>query len=229
MSASGGAFTPKQRAKRAQIVDAAVETMKLHGLHSCTVRTIAATACVPKAILHYYFDDVDEIVNAAFLQLTRSYVTIVEARAARNADPVDAFWQLLAGYLKPFEAHRSVSMLWFEYASWAMANDHSAEVSQSVRLIDSMFQQQLDTIDRAGAQPRSARALVRYLLGTILDLSAHVISFGEVFVDVAVLCRLEPPVPSQVLVSHDAACPLCQRRGAGEVAPAANEGSDLQK
>ncbi len=202
-----GNHSPNQLAKRSLIIDAAVETMKRDGVVGCTVRAIASSASVTKGTVHYYFADVREVVNAAFQRLTDDYVTAVENVTGDIEHPAAAFWTLVAAYLEPFEAHPSMARLWFDYTAWATRHGFQRELAGAMASISGMFERRLVAVGARKAD--RGRSVERYLLGTILDLSASKISFDDVFADVARLCELKPPRPGEVIVDHDLVCPLC--------------------
>ncbi|MHB8671618.1 MAG: TetR/AcrR family transcriptional regulator, partial [Acidimicrobiales bacterium] len=92
----GQRLSPNQLAKRDEIVSAAVEVLLRDGVHGCTVRSIAASAGVSKGSVHYYFGDVDEIVDLAMVQATRGWIAWLRASGAGDRTdgpgPVEIFW-----------------------------------------------------------------------------------------------------------------------------------------
>src|SRR5262245_36841421 len=123
--------SPKQLARRALIVQAAVETLKREGIAGCTVRAIADATPFTKGTIHYYFGDVREIVNTAYLQLTNDYVASVDAVAGEAGRPTTAFWRAVGSYVEGFRGHRRMGLLWFEYSSWAVRNGYGHGVASS--------------------------------------------------------------------------------------------------
>jgi AcrR family transcriptional regulator len=205
---TGAGWSPKQLARRDLIVDAAVETLRREGVAGCTVRAIASATPFAKGTIHYYFGDVREIVETAYLRLTQSYALAVEDVAAGSRTPDAAFWLALRAYLEGFRAHRGMALLWFEYTSWAVRNDRESGVVSSVEAIRSMFARRLNAID--GHHAESAVALTRYLLGTVLELGAPQTAVEPVLADVARICglplrRVRPPAGG-----HAALCPVCR-------------------
>jgi len=209
--------SPKQLARRALIVEAAVETLKREGIAGCTVRAIAEATPFTKGTIHYYFNDVREIVNTAYLQLTDDYVASVEGLAGQAPRPAGAFWRAVASYLEGFRAHRGMGLLWFEYSSWAVRNGYGHGVASSVEAIRLMFARRLDALDPPAGTV--ADRLTRYLLGTVLELAVSDVALGPVQADVAALCGLRAPRRDQLADAHAELCPLC-RPGQSEVSPA---------
>ncbi|MEW6475725.1 MAG: TetR/AcrR family transcriptional regulator [Actinomycetota bacterium] len=201
--------SPKQLARRALIIDAAVETLKREGIAGCTVRAIAAATPFTKGTIHYYFSDVREIVNTAYLRLTDDYVAQVEAMAAVAARrPVPAFWWAVGSYVEGFRHHRRMGLLWFEYSSWAVRNGYGHGVASSVQAVRSMFARRLDGI--AVDAEWLAAALTRYLLGTVLELSVSTVDNRAVMAQVARICGLRPPRPEPTVATHATICPVCR-------------------
>ncbi|HYH48581.1 MAG TPA: TetR/AcrR family transcriptional regulator [Acidimicrobiia bacterium] len=207
MSATDETRSPKQLARRSLIIDAAVETLKREGIAGCTVRAIAAATPFTKGTIHYYFGDVNEIVNTAYLRLTDEYVAAVEEVAGQASRPLAAFWRAVRSYVEGFWGHPRMGLLWLEYSSWAVRNDYGHEVASSVEAIRAMFARHLEEIE--AARPGSAGAVTRYLLGTVLELAVSPVEIGAVMGEVAGICGLRPPRVQQTGGRHEQVCPLC--------------------
>lgn len=108
--------SPNQRARREQIIDGAVRVLRRDGLSGCTSRPIAEASGVAKSALHYYFQDTEEIVDAAFRRLMAQFQARVEAASASAPEPRAALRAAASTYLHLGSAHHSaqVPMLWFE-------------------------------------------------------------------------------------------------------------------
>jgi AcrR family transcriptional regulator len=204
-------WSPKQLARRSLIVEAAVETLKREGIAGCTVRAIADGTPFTKGMIHYYFDDVREIVNAAYLQLTDDYVASVDAVAQQAGRPIAAFWRAVSSYVEGFRVHRRMGLLWLEYSSWAVRNGYERGVASSVEAIRGMFASRLAAIDTAHADV--AVGLTRYLLGTVLELGASTAELPPLSADVARICGLRAPRADQFGLPHARVCPVCRLSG----------------
>jgi AcrR family transcriptional regulator len=202
-------WSPKQLARRALVVDAAIEILKHEGITGCTVRAIAAATPFTKGTLHYYFNDVHEIVNAAYLRLTDQYVSAVDAVADAARTPTTAFWLALHAYVEGFRAHQGMGLLWFEYSSWAARNGYQDGVASSVEAIRAMFGRRLERVGATTGDP--ARALTRYMLGMVLELGASGGTSGEMARDVATICGLPLPRATVQTRPHATLCPLCRQ------------------
>jgi DNA-binding transcriptional regulator YbjK len=110
--------TAARDSKREQIVAAAAEVLLTQGVEACTVRSIAATGAVSKSQIHYYFDDVNDIITLAFESLMNQFVSRVEHAAYAVDDPYAAVWAAAAEYLRvgaDVPGGQRVPMLSFEY------------------------------------------------------------------------------------------------------------------
>jgi AcrR family transcriptional regulator len=85
-----------QRVKRAQIIDAAKEVLATQGLAACTARAVADASPLTKSAIHYYFRDVDEIVDEAMAEHVDAMLVNLR-RAADSADPPGKVGQAAAG------------------------------------------------------------------------------------------------------------------------------------
>lgn len=208
MSAIDENPTAKQLARRALIVDAAVETLRRSGIAGCTVRAIAAATPFTKGTIHYYFTDVNEIVNTAYLRLTDDYVAAVDAVAGESRRPMASFWRAVESYLEGFSRHRGMGLLWFEYSSWAVRNGYGHGVASSVEAIRTMFARRMERLDPPADE--AAGRLTRYLLGTVLEVGVSTTDLRAVMADVAKICQLRAPRVGDGSVAHGDICPLCR-------------------
>ena len=83
--------------KRAQIVEAARVVLARDGLGGCTARAVADAGPLTKSAIHYYFHDVDEIVDKAMEVYVATMVANLRARAASVTDPQERLRVVLRG------------------------------------------------------------------------------------------------------------------------------------
>ena len=60
-------LSPNQRRKRQQIVEAARRVLAEQGLAACSVRAIADASPLTKSAIHYYFADINELVDEGLI------------------------------------------------------------------------------------------------------------------------------------------------------------------
>jgi AcrR family transcriptional regulator len=163
--------------KRDQIVAAATEVLLTQGVEACTVRSIAATGDLSKSAIHYYFEDVNDIITLAFEGLMREFLGRIET-AARAADgSFEAVWAAAGEYLRlgsDTPARHRVPMLAFDFhiastrrgdnATMAWLADRFAQLLQELvaatgvahaeAIADTLFSALIGTVVRA---PLTAR------------------------------------------------------------------------
>jgi AcrR family transcriptional regulator len=117
-------WSPNQLAKRKEIVDAAAMVLLSEGVAACTARAIAQASPLTTSALHYYFTDVDEIVDLAFAKVMHGFLDRVEEAANSCEDPVEALWAAASRYFEhgrttgratPGRAAPRAPFIWFEY------------------------------------------------------------------------------------------------------------------
>lgn len=151
-----GSWTPNQAQKRQVLIDAAASVMRRGGVGACTVRAIADASPLSSGILHYYFRDVDELVDLAFRQIFGGIVDELEKGVSTAADPLATLWAVLATYLAEPDAPDQVRtpILWFEYVTASIRRGDTSAVREITdRLLD-VFRQLLAAagIDDANAK-----------------------------------------------------------------------------
>jgi AcrR family transcriptional regulator len=114
--------------RREQLVNAALAVASREGVEAATVRAVAAEAGVSLGVVHYCFEDKNELLRAMGEAITARNVEQIEfgaappdARAAvRNA--VDRIWDSMS-------ARRGDQLLAFEMTLSALRNPELAEVA----------------------------------------------------------------------------------------------------
>jgi AcrR family transcriptional regulator len=162
--------TSARDSKREQIVAAAAAVLLTQGVEACTVRSIAATGDVSKSAIHYYFEDVNDIITLAFEGLMRQFLERVEKAARKAADPYAAVWAAAAEYLRvgaDAPGGDRVPMLAFDFhiASTRRGDNHTM-----VALSDQFVQLLRDLVARTGEARADAVAdtLFSALIGTVV-------------------------------------------------------------
>jgi AcrR family transcriptional regulator len=154
-------LSPNQLAKQEQIIEAAMRVLADKGLAACTVREISAAGPLTKSAIHYYFTDVDVLIDRAMSRHVANFAAGLRT-AAGVAVPSTAFWSIIGAYLATFRDQPSVTYLWFEY--WV-----DAARKGRIDAIDAMNQQVVaviaEQLTRLGiADPDTAATNVYVLL-----------------------------------------------------------------
>jgi AcrR family transcriptional regulator len=183
-------WSPNQRAKQEQIIEAAKEVLARDGLAACTARAVAAAGPLTKSAIHYYFDDMDEIVDAAMARHLSGCLDRIGQAANQHERPIDRFWAATRAYLEIFAEQPKAALLWFSY--WV-------DVGQKARFepIDQMHQMMIGAFRDLLAEipvddpPARAHALFSYLLGTLMQQVVRPLPFSELMPEIATVCRLD--------------------------------------
>jgi AcrR family transcriptional regulator len=139
-------LSPNQVRKRQQIVEAAQRVLATQGLAGCSVRAIAEASPLTKSAIHYYFADIDTLVDEAMAGHIAAFLARVRESAGRETRPAERFWAAIESYLGTFEDNPGAALLWYDY--W----------------IDSARKGRLDPIDRMN---RDVVALLTGLLEAV--------------------------------------------------------------
>lgn len=116
-------------ARRGQIVDAMIRVAARTGLHTVTMRSVAAEAGVSVALIQYYFGDKAELVHAGLAHLERRSVERWQARLADLGEPVPtrAYVEAFCAEALPTDAgSRTFHLVWTSYATLAMTDPELA-------------------------------------------------------------------------------------------------------
>src|SRR5882757_3044713 len=81
-----------RRGKREQIIDAAKQVLARDGLAACTARSVAEASPLSKSAVHYYFDDIHQIVDLAMREHVTAMVTGLRHAADGVPDPAEKLW-----------------------------------------------------------------------------------------------------------------------------------------
>jgi AcrR family transcriptional regulator len=154
-----------QRVKRAQIVDAAKEVLATQGLAACTARAVADASPLTKSAIHYYFHDVDEIVDEAMAGHVDAMLANLRRAADGVADPDERLWRVVDAYLATFAERPYAAFLWFEY--WVAAG-RRASLDAAAGMVDKVHALLVEVLPRPDAD-ETAHQILSWLLGTIVQ------------------------------------------------------------
>lgn len=158
-------------AKRDQIIDAAKEVLAREGLAACTARAVADASPLTKSAIHYYFNDINEIVDQAVSAHVDAMLEGLRQEADR-AEPDERLWAVISSYLATFADKPHAAFLWFEY--WVSAGRRASldTVDHMLGKFHAFF---LDLLDDVTPDHRdaTAHALLSWLLGTVVQQHVH--------------------------------------------------------
>ncbi|MFE3258763.1 TetR/AcrR family transcriptional regulator [Nocardia sp. NPDC059229] len=157
-----------RRGKREQIIDAAKQVLARDGLAACTARSVAEASPLTKSAVHYYFDDIHELVDLAMRDHVTAMVTVLRQAADAESDPGQKLWAVVDAYLRTFAEQPNAAFLWFEY--WIDTGRRKSADAVGATLDDmhtllSDITAQLPVEDPTA----TARMLMSWLLGTVVQ------------------------------------------------------------
>ncbi len=103
--ASGRPPTPAERARREELLEAAIQLVASHGWSGFTVQGVADRVGITKAAVLYHVGTRDDLVRLAYARVLRAFQTSVEADVDAATDPVDTVERVLRSQLRYFREH----------------------------------------------------------------------------------------------------------------------------
>lgn len=185
-------LTPNQLDKRRQIIDATREVLATRGLAGCTVREIAAAGPLTKSAIHYYFADMDVLIDLAMAGHVAAFEAQIRAAGDSAADVPGRFWATVDAYAAVFRDRPSVARLWFEYWIDASRKQRTEAIRQMHDRVAGLFAEILRAAGVAEPSERG-RAVLVYLTGAIVDQTITPRTKQRIRSDVAALAGLTVP------------------------------------
>ncbi|TCP54826.1 TetR family transcriptional regulator [Tamaricihabitans halophyticus] len=141
--------------RRAQLTDALVRLAARSGLHSVTMRAVAAEAGVSLRLVQYYFHTKAQLMHAALARLTEQSNQRWAKRIAALAEPTSTrgyLRELLAEALPTDEPSRAFHLVWSSYAVLAMTDPELAAQPfiEGPNLLEGRLIEALESAHRAG-------------------------------------------------------------------------------
>ena len=109
-------ISPNRREKRREIIEVARSVLLSNGLDRFTARALTENGSFSRSAIHYYFDSVEEIVDAAMASQLESFLEMLNTAAAEHDTPLDRFWAVTQRYLSHFRDQPALTLLWFDYS-----------------------------------------------------------------------------------------------------------------
>jgi len=157
-----------RRCKREQIIDAAKKVLARDGLAACTARAVADASPLTKSAVHYYFDDIHQLVDIAMREHVAAMVSELRRAADGEPNPGEKLWAAVHAYLATFAAQPDAAFLWFEYwidTGRRQSADAVMATLDDMRALLEELAAQLPIDDPAA----SAHSLLSWLLGSIVQ------------------------------------------------------------
>lgn len=180
-------LSPNQLAKQEQIVEAARHVLARDGLAGCTARAIADASPLTKSAIHYYFSDIDLLIDRAMARLVTGFLDGLRAVAEKYDDPVERLWEVLRAYLATFAEHPNTAFTWFEYWVAVGRAEHPQAAEVMLRSVTELLTDLLRDVGIDDPRAR-ARALQSYLLGAIVQQQVRPRPFETLREEIDKLC-----------------------------------------
>lgn len=165
------------------------------GLTGCTARAVADASPLTKSAIHYYFDDMDEIVELAMDSLLDEFLTAVRLAGEGQGDPVARFFAMTEAYLRAFTERPGYALLWFGY--WVQTALEGRR-ERMLRLQSTIVGVIEEVLQQAGIDdaPTRARAVFSYLVGAVVRQEAEPAELSQLTAELSGLIGLRPePAP----------------------------------
>jgi AcrR family transcriptional regulator len=161
-------LTPNQLDKQRQIIEAAMRVLATQGLAACTVREVAAAGPLTKSAIHYYFADMDVLIDLAMAAHVGNFEAVLRDAAAVAADPRTGFWNIIDAYLDTFRDQPHVTRLWLEYSADAFRKGRAGTIAELNSRVTALLAGYLKAAGVSGPGD-TAHAVFLCLAGTVLD------------------------------------------------------------
>jgi AcrR family transcriptional regulator len=189
-----GQLSPNQLSKRQQIIEAAQRVLAEQGLANCSVRAVADSSPLTKSAIHYYFSDMDELVDEAMSRHMEAFIARVRVAAGRETRPTERFWAAVKDYLDIFEENPGAALLWFDYWIDATRKGRTEPVDRMNSDVLAVF---ADLLTAVGVDEPAARAeaLFSGLLGLVVQQSVRRRPFEAVRRQIQLYCDVPDATP----------------------------------
>jgi AcrR family transcriptional regulator len=187
-------LTPKQLGKREQIVRAARIVLFRDGLSGVTSRAIARQSGLTNGLIHYYFDTLDEIVDAVMEDELEKITDRIREAAAQNADPIERFWAVTEAHLEAFAHDPSQALMWIDYWAHSMHAGHAEPIERIDNVLVELLTELLDEAGLADAADR-AQAICSYVTGAGVRSGTSRPDVAQIRRQIAVISGHPPDTP----------------------------------
>lgn len=164
-------------ARKALLLDAAVEVIAERGLEGVTHRAIAAAAGVPLAATSYFFGSLDELIGAAVTRIADGILESAESLAAKTfalGRMVDSFDEYIDDFVETVVASRDRQIL-VQFEAYLGTTRRPELVATVARIVEAYETATADVLSKLGAADaeNAARHLVAILDGFALQRIAR--------------------------------------------------------
>ncbi|WP_319945388.1 TetR/AcrR family transcriptional regulator [Nocardia macrotermitis] len=168
MTTTRPVIAANRRGKREQIIDAAKQVLARDGLAACTARSVAEASPLTKSAVHYYFDDIHELIDLAMREHVAAMAMALRGAAGAETDPAEKVWAVVDAYLRMFAEQPNAAFLWFEYWIDTGRRNSSEAVGATLGDMHVLLHEVLAELPVADAAA-TAHTVLSWLLGTVVQ------------------------------------------------------------
>ncbi|HVW39852.1 MAG TPA: TetR family transcriptional regulator [Amycolatopsis sp.] len=169
--------------KRKQIIEAARVVLARDGLSGCTARAVADASPLTKSAIHYYFRDIDEIVDQAVAAHLDAMLTTLREVATAAVAPEQRLRAVIEAYLATFAERPYAAFLWFEY--WIATGRRNTTDAVAAMLAQvQAFLEELIAATGAADPAAASHRLLSWLLGTIVQQHVRPLESGALHAEI---------------------------------------------
>lgn len=121
--------------RREQLVTAAIAVASREGIDAATVRAVAAEAGVSLGVVHYCFQDKDELLSAMAHEITRQNLSQSLLEMPRHSDPHTVIQRALEMLWSGIAASRGSQLLSYELTTHSMRHPEVRQVAVNQYLV----------------------------------------------------------------------------------------------
>jgi AcrR family transcriptional regulator len=158
-----------RRKKQDQIIEAAKDVLAREGLAACTARSVADASPLTKSAIHYYFNDINEIIDRAVSGHVGAMIGALRKVAAEATDPRERLWRVVEVYLTRFVNEPHAAFIWFEYWISAARRESLTAAQQMLDEVRAFLVELISELSLAADADETAHAVLSWLLGTIVQ------------------------------------------------------------
>jgi AcrR family transcriptional regulator len=129
---------------------------------------VAQASPLTKSAMHYYFRDIDDVVDQAMATHLEAFLGSLRETAEREKDPARRLWRVVDAYLATFAGQPHAARLWFEYWIALSRRNASAPIRNDLIQVGGLFR----TLLADAGHPRpdeTAGFIVSWLLGAVVQ------------------------------------------------------------
>ena len=174
-----------------------MQVLATQGLAACTGRQVAAVGHLTKSAIHYYFADMDVLIDRAMGEHVANFAANLRKAADLSTDPVDSFWNVISEYLATFRDQPNITYLWLEYWVDAVRKGRLTAIDACNQEVTAVLTERLEALDN----PRpadAAQGIFVFLLGEVLAQLSTPAHTGRTCQRIAALTGIDtaPPKPA---------------------------------